>query len=162
MGCDIHCYMEYKPATSDRWSSFGGRINPGRNYAAFGQLAGVRGGTAMVDPRGVPDGLGWQAADDNRIYISDTPSDGTVTPQKAAQWVASGSSHYIMSHDGRPVCVSHPDHHTHSWLAPDEWEAALARETEWPVGVEYRAMSAAMRELERSGAQVRVVFWFDN
>lgn len=32
MGCDIHCYLEYKPKDSDRWRPHGGRINPGRNY----------------------------------------------------------------------------------------------------------------------------------
>jgi len=32
MGCDIHCYIEYKPTGSDSWSDFGGRINPGWMY----------------------------------------------------------------------------------------------------------------------------------
>lgn len=44
MGCDIHAYVEYKKADNNGdWISFGGRINPGRNYSLFGRMAeGVR------------------------------------------------------------------------------------------------------------------------
>ena len=56
MGCDIHCYIEYKPAGSDDWSDFGGRINPGRNYDLFAKLAGIRNYdeiTPIAKPRGM-------------------------------------------------------------------------------------------------------------
>lgn len=86
---------------------------------------------------------------------------GYVKPDRAAKWVGSGSSRW---RPGRPDYVSHPDWHTHSWLTPGEWEAALkavpgvTRKTE----PEYFALLAAMRSLEASGFEVRCVFWFDN
>ena len=51
------------------------------------------------------------------------------------------------------------DAHTPSWLTPDEFEAALdgMQETD-----EYRALLAAMREMQRLGSEARIVFWFDN
>lgn len=41
MGCDIHCYVEFQDYR-EHWNSFGGRVNPGRDYDTFKKLAGVR------------------------------------------------------------------------------------------------------------------------
>ena len=32
MGCDIHCYVEYRSKSESHWELFGDRINPGRNF----------------------------------------------------------------------------------------------------------------------------------
>jgi hypothetical protein len=57
MGSDIHACVEFvKGWTSDRWS-FPERswVWLGRDYPAFGRLAGVRdGGPPVVPPRGLP------------------------------------------------------------------------------------------------------------
>ena len=65
MGCDIHCYVEFKKPKYDFWDFFGDRINPGRHYNLFGHIAGVRRDTApVVERRGVPDDMSWSAKDD--------------------------------------------------------------------------------------------------
>jgi hypothetical protein len=177
MGCDIHCYLEYRerrlPADADeyrrRWRDFGRRINPGRNYRIFSCLAGVRGAAseAVVPPRGKPDDMGYAAADDLWHFISDTASareaeeEGYVTPDKAARWHDRGLAY--RERDGKPVFVEDPDWHSHSWLTPDEWEAALKKSRETPKSEpEYYAVLAALRALEAAGYRARVVFWFDN
>jgi len=78
MGCDIHCYVEYHPKRprdeyARHWRDFGGRINPGRNYALFAALAGVRGPLPKggVKPRGIPAELSYSAAGDWHLYIKD-------------------------------------------------------------------------------------------
>lgn len=70
MGCDIHCYIEYKPAGSDDWSDFGGRINPGRNYDLFAKLAGIRNYDEIepvAKPRGYPKDAAYEA---EKKYVS--------------------------------------------------------------------------------------------
>jgi hypothetical protein len=159
MGCDIHCYIEYKETYG--WVSFGERINPGRNYHLFGRIAGVRDPSEelVVPPRGRPDDLGFRSRDDAWLYVPPGPGDfvveGWADPEDAKRWVAEGLSTF--SPDGR--YVSHPDHHTHTWLTPDEFARAIEGDVH---ALEYRAMLAAMRSLEADGKQVRVVIWFDN
>lgn len=168
MGCDIHCYIEYQPRDSQSWKGFGGRLNPGRNYTMFGQLAGVRSeGRPAVSPRGFPSPTGYVAIMDNQLYISDSPTtvdhEEYVTSERAAEWVKSGSSTYLLR-DGQRYAVTHPDYHSHSWLTPDEWEAAIRMTQAWedyPIP-EYEAMLAALRSFEQQGFKARVVFWFDN
>ncbi|MGH2613169.1 MAG: hypothetical protein ACRDFB_09020 [Rhabdochlamydiaceae bacterium] len=74
MGCDIHMYVEYQRKDTDRpkyWSSFGSRINPGRDYDLFGKLASVRGGTALIEPRGLPEHITFWTEHDSQIYITE-------------------------------------------------------------------------------------------
>lgn len=157
MGCDIHCYIEHRAKNDPHWQSFGGRINPGRSYGMFGRLAGVRRDGALVEPRGLPESLGWESASDSKVYIvegvGDAP-DGCCRRSDAERWVASGSS--TLCREGK--AVTHPDWHTPSWLTPNEWEAALMPESL----TEYRAVLAAMRSFETAGEEARIVFWFDN
>lgn len=163
MSCDIHCYVEHKKLGDDGyWLPFGGRINPGRNYEVFGRLvAGVRcDGPAVAPTRGFPDNAAWVSRHDNWHYVSadgDT-SDGAVTVADANRWVAGGSSRRVGHND---AYVTDPDWHSHSWVTPDEWEAAITG-NRYPCDVEYRALLAAMRVLEGEGRSVRVVLWFDN
>jgi hypothetical protein len=172
MGCDIHCYVEHRALVQkseyDRyWSGFGGRINPGRNYRIFGRLAGVRrDGEEQVAPvRGIPNDLAYDAAGDFWMWIvyEGEAHDGAVTVEKATKYHASYGAAYRHSTNAqdssRPQWVQDPDAHTASWVTPDEWSLALVEDANEH---EYHAMLAAMRELERRGREVRVVFWFDN
>lgn len=170
MGCDIHCYIESGRKRRDHdadgsekvfWSGFGGRINPGRNYDIFGLIAGVRREELkLFDPRGIPDDVAWSARFDNEIFIHETPGEGYVTPETAANWVELGASRYT---DDTQKWVTSPDHHTHTWLTPDEWEQVITHESlTYGADDDYFAMLAAMRELEKRGNLVRVVIWFDN
>ncbi len=161
MGCDIHCYVEYRKKGSDHWGSFGGRINPGRDYQTFEKLAGVRGNkeNALVKPRGAPSDLGFYARDDLWLFIvdKDDVSEGFCTRDQAREYHKQGSR-YRADNEGFVAWVEHPDWHSHSWLTPDEWEKAIS-----DADIEYHAMLSAMRTLEDKGKnEVRVVFWFDN
>jgi len=148
------------------WRSFGDRINPGRNYNLFGLLAGVRGDGEIFEVRGLPENLGWSASGDATLYITEgSDEDGCCTLAKAESYVQWGSTIYKDA-NGKPVKVDHPDWHSHSWLTVDEFQQVLdayVSHFDQPVGLEYRALLAAMRALEDEGKNdVRLVFWFDN
>lgn len=173
MGCDIHMYVEYRSPTmrEDYWSSFGERINPGRNYTLFGYLAGVRDTEVkqIVPSRGLPENLGWSAGYDSSIRINDEVSDneeGFCTLKQAQEWVKYGCK--IEERDGKPYRVSHPDWHSHSWMSVNEFGKVLKSATSGDKqdgnnpGDEYFALLAATKELKKRGNEVRIVFWFDN
>lgn len=181
MGCDIHMYVEYtnkkdyeeiiKNGKKPYWMSFGGRINPGRNYVLFGVLAGVRYDFPNANyPRGLPDDLGYHSLNDSRIYISEEKLDGeySVTLDEAKRYC--GFSPRIRIHNnsyGEPKWVDNPDWHSHSWMTTKEFSTALRRYSKykdnWGTAIEYKALLSAMKTLEKSGNyQARVVFWFDN
>ena len=169
MGCDIHCYMEYKTADYEdsysRWRPMGGRINPGRNYRIFGYLAGVRDDEVeQVAPlRGFPEDAGYAAHGDEWLYIveEETREKGCASRENAESWVKYGSK-YKLDADGKPTHVSHPDWHSHSWVTSDEWEKAIKKDKDDSWCFQYGAMLAALRYLEKKGCQTRIVFWFDN
>jgi hypothetical protein len=191
MGCDIHMYVEYrKPDSFHRngslasnkkyWNGFGNRINPGRDYALFGKLAGVRSDTpSLFSVRGLPNDLGYSAQRDSRLYIvenNSTREDGCATLERANQWVKDrgGKIHY--NKEGKPTWVDHPDWHSHSWLSVGEFDAVLiatanityeheeigTSHKHGPCDDYYYALLAAMYDLKSRGNEVRVVFWFDN
>lgn len=163
MGCDIHCYIEYKKPTDKQARDFGGRINPGRHYPIFAKLAGVRNYnevTPIVEPRGMPSDAGYEAQGDNQLYITHTEGDDHATPENAQRWVENGSSKYIPNHEGKNTWVTHPDWHSHSWVTADEWEQAISVSDQYVD--EYKAILAALRSFEAQGYMSRVVFWFDN
>ena len=156
MGCDIHCYIEYKSPDTDGWSDFG-RINPGRNYDLFGKLAGVRRieVTPVVEPRGLPEDVAYAASSDAWLFVTDTgSSEGCCSREQAEQWVGWGARY----RNSEKEFVSNPDWHSHSWLTPNEFAIAIEGSGE----PEYEAILAAMRSFEAGGFQARVVFWFDN
>jgi len=138
MGCDIHCYIEYKTKDRDSWSDFGGRINPGRNYWMFGAMAGVRNYAQLpfIEPRGVPDDLGYASRDDWTIFVSDSQvestddSGGSYTYSRAhaEEHVAKGYCQYFGDgRDGEKPCfVTNSDWHSASWHTADEFEMTLA------------------------------------
>jgi len=159
MGCDIHAYIEFKRKGRDHWRSFGGRINPGRNYFLFGRLAdGVRGdGPALVPTRGMPSDVGSYARDDGFLFITeDGQGNDCCTLENARRWEPSKE---WKLHD----FVPHPDWHSHSWATAKEWEDAIKPCMEGQhQEPQYVAILAAMQSLEKSGSEVRIVYWFDN
>lgn len=168
MGCDIHCYIEYKNKDSDKdfWQYFGGRINPGRNYLLFSKLAGVRGGedaAPKYPPRGMPNTPARESFSGNVMYISEEEGEGHIDKKTAERWVASECSRYQYNSLGNPVWVTNPDWHSHSWLLTHELEEVLGSVVPLEiVGVEYAAILAAMKAIESRGFTARLVFWFDN
>lgn len=157
MGCDIHCYIEYRYPKHDDWTSFGGRINPGRNYGLFAKLAGVRNYddvTPVAEPRGIPADMSDGTGRSYWMYVTEAPGDGHCTPEVAKQYVQYGAKYK----DERENFVSNPDWHSHSWLTPDEYAVAIGDSGE----PEYDAILAAMRSFEENGFQARIVFWFDS
>jgi hypothetical protein len=126
MGADIHCYIEYRKRNDSgekRWLSFGGRLNPGRNYGVFAVLAGIRSDKSIpvpFPPRGLPEDTGFKAVDDYYLFIDETGFENSVTSETAKQYVENCGCHYKNNHDGKPTWVSHPDWHSHSWLTTEE------------------------------------------
>lgn len=167
MGCDIHMYIEYADKDKKRWRSFGKRINPGRNYAMFGILAGVRMETEFsYEPSGLPDNLGWESRSDNELYICEDGSEGCATMESAERWVESGSSLFIKNLKGENTWVTNPDWHSHSCLTADEYKKALefyATEygSKYPEP-EYYVVLACLEKFNELGFESRIVFWFDN
>ncbi len=167
MGCDIHCYIEYrKKGETGNWNGFGGRINPGRYYAMFSILAKVRSdddSPKLFSPKGMPEDCGFEVNDDYSDYISDDGRECHVSKHKAAEWVAKGWSKYRNEH-----WVTNPDWHSHSWLTPDEYERAIkafyaaAEPHKYALDPEYLAILECLRSFEKSGHDSRLVFWFDN
>lgn len=167
MGCDIHCYIEYHDG-HDRWSGFGGRINPGRNYRLFGALAGVRtDAIEHVQPRGLPPDIGYVAIEDATLFIGDPAEcSGCTTRENADRWLAQGCSRYW---DAKQTRVTHPDWHSHSWLKTAEFAGAMERYYRDPYpgekgikAIEYEAILASMKCFESFALPARLVFWFDS
>jgi len=57
MGCDIHPYIARRTGDGDLEPFMYSQLDLSRNYLMFGLLAGVRGGEALFEPRGLPDGV---------------------------------------------------------------------------------------------------------
>ncbi len=163
MGCDIHMYLEYKNKTQEKatWRGWP-RINPGRDYLLFGKLAGVRySDHQMFAKRGMPSDIGWMVLSDAYLYITEeeTDADGSCTLEQAKRW-----GNPIIENNGKPFKTLQPDWHSHSWLSVEEFSGALekTKEQEYSHDVEYFALLAAAKTIEKEGYEVRLVFWFDN
>lgn len=110
MGCDIHAYVEYRPAGRSDWLSFGGQFVLYRNYDIFGHIAAVRRGDIkpVVPPRGIPDDLGfstkdhwgesdwhtpgWLTVDEYWDALARAHEHGGVSPQAMLEWSALGAA----------------------------------------------------------------------
>jgi hypothetical protein len=145
----------------------------------FSFLAGVRGeDKPVVAPRGLPDNLAHHTRSDAFYIIDDgfvekyPDTTDFVTLAKALEYEEKGWStiHYA---DGKPRYVTVTDWHSFSWLSTDEFAAVIdAYDAHYLAdgrppdnrywSIEYRAVLAAMRELEKEGQIARLVFWFDN
>jgi hypothetical protein len=136
MGCDIHCYVEYRDPKSDRgWNGFGGRINPGRNYWMFGAMAGVRtDNIPYIEPRGLPEDVAYDAFGDATIYVvedqveptSGSGEDYSYSRARAEEHVQKGYCQYVSRNGNHNRWVTNSDWHSYSWLSADEFELAIA------------------------------------
>lgn len=168
MGCDIHLYVEYKKkGVGDRhWLGFGNGFRLDRNYSMFGILSkGVRSEFKFSYPqRGMPEDAGTTSLNDNRIFISETPSDEYVTLEKAKQYESHGCK-ISYRESGEAIWVTHPDWHSHSWLTLEEFKGAIESYTTAHPDhrpVDYEAVLASMKCFDDLGYDTRIVFWFDN
>jgi hypothetical protein len=176
MGADVHMFIQYKEKSDNKefWWPFGSKINPGRNYAMFGILAGVRNHDApnRFEPKGIlpKEKRSWPVEDDLYLTITeDGTGDHETTLEAAKRWF--GGKEIIMDENGKPYKVLHPDWHSHSWMTPDELEQAYKNYKKYAkrggynkgVPLEYKVILKTMRALEDKGKnEVLLVFWFDN
>jgi hypothetical protein len=80
MGVDIHGpFVEVRDG--ERWDSIA-TLNWYRNTMWFGILAGVRGGSPVVEPRGVPEDAGWAWVEHAEPYPGDCHSASWLTPDE--------------------------------------------------------------------------------
>jgi len=173
MGCDIHCIIEYKrpQSYSLSWDSFGTRsINPGRDYQWFANLAGVRGspkgGKLFATGFGLPDHLSWATHDEITMRVDYNAQSAlnlsahTTTLELATKWVESGYSKWLDEVDanGRKFIITSPDYHSYGWCNLADWKKAVKGNH----SIEIKALTAAMQAIAKAGAEVRLVFWFDN
>lgn len=171
MGCDVHAYLEFSD-NGTFWQSLTDSAGI-RNYRMFGIMAGVREEElALFEPKGLPEGqLSWQATDAHWIYVDpeDKPEqcyrEGWTTKDVAERWIAGGYSEPYYE-DGVIKRVTHPDHHSHSWLTADELAQCVEKYRdlfpEWKPPHDFVGMLAAMQAIEANGGKTRLVFWFDN
>jgi hypothetical protein len=192
MGCDIHLYMEYRSKKNandteslmrDYWWNFGKDFNPGRDYILFGAIAGVRYEEigAVVEPKGIPDTLGWPTGGDFYLRIDvDSLEDNweleekTITLKSAEEYAKYGSKIIYDQETNVPKYVEHPDWHTPTWLTVEEFESAIQKteayyrspeniyKYRFSVDGQYQALLAAAKALQSSDNEVRFVIWFDN
>lgn len=132
MGCDIHAVIEYCRKRQDgderepHWMTWA-TVSPGRNYAMFTAMAGVRGeeGRAIVQPRGIPARVSFGVMNDYYLYVTEN-TDGdpqSITQEKADKYLAYGSTR----HPTMPQYISGPDWHSASWLTTAEMEQVMTR-----------------------------------
>ena len=166
MGCDIHLYIEYKnkkvafDGYKDNWHSFGKSINTGRNYAMFALMANVRNYYSdgklpvLVEPRGIPEDVGYIAKDDNQLYICEDEGENYTTMERAEKWVESGSSKFIDNQEGKPTWVTQPDWHSHSWLTTSEFETIINNYLELEAGWHKERVAEHMTFVEQNNIKL--------
>jgi hypothetical protein len=157
MGCDIHLFIEHKDKRFERWSGFGGKINPGRDYGIFANLCGVRGWNEVEpisEPRGLPKDIGWEVVEEYTMYVEEEENNcdcGKFCSKEVAEsWVKYGSSK--MYDENR---VTDPDAHSESWATPDELEKVLDIVKTYGHGIysEWTAVLKVLRHFEESGEE---------
>ena len=165
MGCDIQIITEFKSKSSNNWSSLGYvPNNPGRNYDLFAKLSGVRGYPDKDGPiatPGWPALISWSAklASTLRVIENTEPRQERTAHRKDAEsWVKSNMSQWVKDEDGVERSVTHPDWHSYGHCTIEQMSKALRKNS----SVEYRAMMAAARSLEKDDMDVRFLFFYDN
>ena len=167
MGCDIHMYIEYKDKDVCFWENFGEKVYPGRWYNIFAKLCGVRMDAdwdfePVSKPKGFPIDAAEITINDNYMRVSDSPNRNECSRNNAEHYVEVGDSQY---RDEKKQMVSNPDWHSHSWASTEELRSVLESPE---LNLKKRnacvwfATLDAMKSLEASGKDVRIVFWFDN
>jgi hypothetical protein len=173
MGCDIHAYLDvvdWEPneKTGDPgWTStFAARLDLGRDYTLFGVLAGVRGGTPVYSPRGLPEfkEMGFATSRDYWLQVTDAPACefcgecNHVSPQDVAAWRVKTIE------VGGITYAQHPDWHHPSWLYHHELEKVVEA---YPDDKGYlgrlKGVMSMMKALNgKKRKRSRLIFWFDN
>ena len=160
MGCDIHAYLEVISKRDSDGRQFVDCVSEpsiGRDYDLFGRMAGVRGGDALVGPKGIPKDLSWrsQVAFTLRIDSDENASDysGFVAETDKRNWINEW-------YDKERRLIYHPDWHTPSWLSTREFEECCEG---YEAGTYPRILLASMIEIGKGRlGKARLVFWFDN
>lgn len=161
MGCDIHVNLEHRKRGTGHWSTLGFHdFSLDRNYKIFGLLAGVRDEEQPhIPPRGMPNDPALATRRNNTLFVCDEPGEDYATQAQAESWVAQGLSDWT---GANKQWITHPDHHSHSWLTYAEWCAALKNVIDDAHAADWRAITAAAASYNRDGHDVRFVFWYDN
>ena len=182
MGCDIHAYVDYEVEKDHdcRWVKNLGSFRVERDYLLFGIMAGVRHEQAkLFDPKGLPDRMSYVTNDEVKLFVVEDEreaAEGRCHRRNADRWhenheeekkergELAGIGGYV---DAEKTHVYHPDWHSHSWLTADELRQVIEKynslkPASWMVPAEIVAICNAMRSLEESGYEARLVFWFDN
>jgi hypothetical protein len=86
MGADCHSFfIEQKRYGSGTWWDVA-RIETGRDYTAFGLLAGVRHGELdHIEPRGYPSDMGWGAENHSKEGSGDCHSETWLTTDEMVE-----------------------------------------------------------------------------
>lgn len=137
MGCDIHCYIDYSPFSSNpKYAHCLANFFVRRNYELFGLLAGIRGfGPAVIAPKGLPESISYFAEDD------------------------------VLIENEEGELVKNPDYHTYSWLTIAELAEVMYRYDKKygrPVNYDVIAIYECMQVLDEKEMNPRFVFWFDS
>lgn len=148
MGCDIHMYIECRLNESQPWtvspfhskeenedSYLTDEMGIKNDYYMFGLMAGVRGGEALFEERGLPKDCSPQLVEVGN-YTTD--------------W----HSHSWLTGNELETCINK----AYDDLASTDYHLALSKAREW------QANELAEALLLRTGAEpeFRFVFWFDN
>lgn len=169
MGCDIHLFIEYKEKDYPGISNFGEEIYISRNYYLFGLMnTNIRGGVeGGFSQKGLPENLSYTVENANHININEEFNDDSgdyVSLEKAKQWEKYGSK-IIYNEVEKPIKVTHPDWHGHSWLSTEEFETVLEKMNKEQFGykcLEADVVLAILKKFKELDIEARVVFWFDN
>ncbi len=152
MGCDIHCFIEYK--RYDHWNSTTvDQFQVDRNYYMFGQMAGVRGDDS-VKPKGIPGDISWATKHSLCYFVTDgePDTDNCISKKDTDNWSDWGAKYFDDDY------IIDTDSHSHSWLTLDEY-----RKIEGVKDfLSYKILLLIMEEYEKEGFDTRLVFWFDN
>ena len=139
----------------------------GRDYDAFGYLAGVRGDAEAFDePRDVPEDMSVGVCKKYWLRIVETETEeayGTVIRERAESWVNRENGERYCTLHGIEY-VTHPDWHTASYYTLSELVHYLKeRQDAAPrIGELRDAIKKVMKEEGLTKHTIRVVFWFDN
>lgn len=164
MGCDIHTFVEYREVIenypySKTWRPLGGDIRLWRDYEIFSRIGNhTRGDEKMLDLKGIPEDLGYQADSNWWLYVTKDKGEDCTTLASAKRYEKMGSR-VKLNAQGEIERVEHPDWHSPTWLTINEFKMVL----EDFKGIDdYQAVLAMMESLESNGKEVRLVVWFDN
>jgi hypothetical protein len=164
VGTDIYAFIDWE--TEDENGKefvdcFARHVYLGRSYDLFGLLAGIRGGTAVYPPRGLPKQVSFHVLHEYTYVVTDKRMPYVVAyPEEAAGYVDKGIAVWW---DETHTRVTNPDWHTPSWLNTSELieiQSRFVALNKHPYLL-LEAVIASMRVLDdgQDGSS-RFIFWF--